>query len=70
MTRSAAARLEPRVDEWKGACGPPEGPSVNSHHEAPSLLSFTGREDKAAGGREVPDNLSELLTRKFREFFP
>ncbi len=62
MTRTAAAaRLEPRVDEWP------------SHHETPSLLSFTNREDKegaAAKDEGIPDNLSELLTRKFREFFP
>jgi hypothetical protein len=49
-----AAQPATDANEWK------------PRHEAPALLSFTG-------GRFViksQDELSDLLTRKFREFFP
>jgi hypothetical protein len=57
----AAARTLPfqgrpkDVDEWGTA---------HPSHETPSLLFFAKREERAA--RE----LSELLTKKFREYFP
>jgi hypothetical protein len=35
-----------------------------ARQETPSLLSFTNRE------KPSPEEISELLTRKFREFFP
>ncbi len=37
-----------------------------SGHETPTLLSFTDNRDKHSDARET----EELLTRKFREFFP
>jgi len=59
MTRVAtAARTEPGVDEWK---------PTQAGHETPSLLSFTRREESV---EETHGDISELLTRKFREFFP
>jgi hypothetical protein len=59
MTRAAtAARTEPGVDEWEPA---------QAGHETPSLLSFTTREESV---EETREDISELLTRKFREFFP
>jgi hypothetical protein len=58
MTRAApAARPEPQVNDWKR--------TLKSIHETPSLLSFTNKEEE-----DKPENLSELLTKKFREFFP
>ncbi len=57
MTRSAAARPEPRVDEWK------------PNHETPSILSFTAMEERKASP-EYQREHSELLSRKFREAFP
>jgi hypothetical protein len=59
MTRAApAASPEPQVNDWKR--------TLKSIHETPSLLSFTNKEKE----KPNPENLSELLTKKFREFFP
>jgi hypothetical protein len=68
---TSAARPEPKVDEWRPAAG---------SQETPSLLSFKDREGSNAKNNsqecmrvtKSPDSedISELLTRKFREFFP
>jgi len=55
MIYAAAARQD--VDEWK------------TPHETPSLLFFTRMEEKK-NSPEYQKELSDLLTRKFREFFP
>jgi hypothetical protein len=55
MTR-AAARPESPVDDWL--------PS----HETPSLFFFAEQEERTE--RLAREELSDLLTRKFREFFP
>ena len=54
MTRADPAATPREVNDWKPT------------QETPSLLLFTG-------GRlavKTEEELSELLTRKFREFFP
>jgi len=56
MNRVVAAATEP-VNDWK------------PNHETPTLLAFTGRIGTEPP-RLSPEELSELLTRKFREIFP
>lgn len=52
-----AAQLEQDVDEWR------------PNHETPSLLFFAAAEERKASP-EFQRELSDRLTRKFREFFP
>jgi hypothetical protein len=58
-----AARHETEINDWPASAtsGLSPGPS-EAVHETPTLLTFT----RSMGEQE----LSEMLTRKFREFFP
>jgi hypothetical protein len=56
MNRVAVAATEP-VNDWK------------PNHETSTLLAYTGRVI-IEPPRLSPEQLSELLTRKFREIFP